>query len=136
MHSYTLLFKPNHQKGELTMRPIIRKANQLNENYTDERCFVGENYSEKAISIARAKVKPGVTTVPHHLKGVEEIYLITYGKGKVTIAGLKPTEVNVGDVVIIPPETSQSITNIGETDLVFYCICTPRFTADCYVSEG
>lgn len=118
------------------MRPIIKEANQLNENYTDERCFVGENYSEKAISIARARVKPGVTTVPHHLKGVEEIYLITHGKGKVTIAGLKPTEVNVGDVVIIPPETSQSITNIGETDLVFYCICTPRFTADCYVSEG
>jgi mannose-6-phosphate isomerase-like protein (cupin superfamily) len=74
--------------------------------------------------------------VPHHLKGVQEIYLITKGKGKVTIAGLDPTEVNVGDVVIIPPETSQSITNIGKNDLVFYCVCTPRFTTDCYVSEG
>ncbi len=118
------------------MKPIVKKANQLNENYTAERCFVGENYSEKAISIARARVKPGVTTVPHHLKGVEEIYLITRGKGKVTVAGLEPTEVGVGDVVIIPPETSQSITNIGKTDLVFFCICTPRFTADCYISEG
>ena len=118
------------------MKPIIKKVNQLNENYTAERCFVGENYSEKAISIARARVKLGVTTVPHHLKEVEEIYLITQGKGKVTIAGLKPTEVDVGDVIIIPPETSQSVTNIGETDLVFYCICTPRFTPDCYVSEG
>lgn len=118
------------------MRPKIIKANELNENYTPERCFVGENYSEKAVSIARARVKPGVTTIPHHLKGVEEIYLITSGKGKVTIAGIEPTEVDVGDIVVIPPETSQSITNIGKTDLVFYCICTPRFIADCYVSEN
>jgi len=118
------------------VKPKIVRAKQLNENYTPELCFVGENYSEKAVSIARARVKPGITTVPHHLKEVQEIYLITKGRGKVTIAGLDPTEVNVGDVVIIPPETSQSITNLGKNDLVFYCICTPRFTADCYVSEG
>jgi mannose-6-phosphate isomerase-like protein (cupin superfamily) len=117
------------------MKPKIIKANQLNEDYTPERCFVGENYSKKSVSIARARVKPGITTVPHHLKGVEEIYLITKGNGKVNIAGLKPTKVSAGDLVIIPPETSQSITNAGKTDLVFYCICTPRFTYDCYEGE-
>ena len=118
------------------MKSKIVRAKQLNENFTPELCFVSENYSEKAVSIARARVKPGITTVPHHLKGVQEIYLITKGKGKVTIAGLDPAEVKVGDVVIIPPETSQSITNVGKKDLVFYCICTPRFIADCYISEG
>jgi mannose-6-phosphate isomerase-like protein (cupin superfamily) len=46
---------------------------------------------------------------------------------------LEPTEVTVGDVVVIPPLTSQKVTNTGTTDLVFYCVCTPRFTEQCYV---
>jgi len=124
------------KKSEIILKPKIIRAKQLIEKYTPERCFVGENYGEKAVSIARARVKPGITTVPHHLNGVEEIYIITMGKGKVSIKGLEPTEVSVGDVVVIPPETSQSITNVGKKDLEFYCICTPRFTTDCYVSEG
>jgi mannose-6-phosphate isomerase-like protein (cupin superfamily) len=80
-------------------------------------------------------VKPGVTTVPHHLKRVQEIYIISSGQGRVSVGDLEPTDVSVGDVVVIPPMTSQRITNTGSTDLVFYCVCTPRFTQDCYVSE-
>jgi len=41
----------------------------------------------------------------------------------------------VGDVVVIPPMTSQKIANTGTTDLVFYCVCTPPFTQECYVPE-
>ena len=100
-----------------------------------ERCFVVENYSSKEVSIARARVKPGVTTVAHHLKGVKEIYLIASGRGKVKVGDLPPTEVVEGDVVVIPAGVSQKITNTGKTDLVFYCICTPRFTPDCYCDE-
>lgn len=102
---------------------------------TPEHCYIAENYSSNAVSIARATVKPGVTTLPHHLKGVQEIYLITSGKGKVSVGDIEPTDVGVGDVVIIPPETSQKITNTGKTDLIFYCICTPRFTEACYFTE-
>jgi mannose-6-phosphate isomerase-like protein (cupin superfamily) len=87
------------------------------------------------VSIARAKVEPGVTTKAHHLEGVQEIYLIAKGKGKVYVCDLEPAEVNEGDTVIIPAGTSQRIKNIGKTDLVFYCICTPRFTANCYRDE-
>jgi mannose-6-phosphate isomerase-like protein (cupin superfamily) len=117
------------------MKPKIIKNNSLTEISTQEQCFMAENYSSNAVSIARATVKPGVTTLPHHLKGVEEIYLITSGKGRVTVEGLEPTDVGVGDVVIIPPEISQKITNTGKTDLILYCICTPRFTEACYFSE-
>jgi mannose-6-phosphate isomerase-like protein (cupin superfamily) len=38
-------------------------------------------------------------------------------------------------VVVIPAGTSQMITNTGKIDLVFYCVCTPRFTADRYCDE-
>jgi mannose-6-phosphate isomerase-like protein (cupin superfamily) len=67
---------------------------------------------------------------------VQEIYLIVSGQGRVTIGGMDPADVASGDVVIIPPEHSQKVTNTGKTDLVFYCICTPRFTEACYVNEG
>jgi mannose-6-phosphate isomerase-like protein (cupin superfamily) len=76
-----------------------------------------------------------VTTVAHHLSGAKEIYLIKSGRGIVKVGELEPTEVAEGDVVVIPPEASQKITNIGNVDLVFYCICTPKFTANCYCDE-
>jgi mannose-6-phosphate isomerase-like protein (cupin superfamily) len=87
------------------------------------------------VSIARARVEPGVTTKAHHLEGVQEIYLIVQGCGKVDVAGLEPTEVAPGDTVVIPPNVSQRIANIGRTDLIFYCICTPAFTQQCYHDE-
>jgi mannose-6-phosphate isomerase-like protein (cupin superfamily) len=117
------------------LQPKIVKANTSYEYLTPEHCFIAENYSNKDVSIARATVKPGVTTLAHHLVGVQEIYLIANGQGKVTVEGLEPTDVGVGDVIVIPPQTSQKITNTGKTDLVFYCICTPRFTEACYVNE-
>ena len=117
------------------MKPKIIKANTLNPILTLERCYIAENYSSPEVSIAIAAVKPGITTVPHHLLGVQEIYIITKGQGKVTVGDLGPKDVGAGDVVVIPPDNSQKITNTGKTDLVFYCICTPRFTEKCYVSE-
>ena len=52
-----------------------------------------------------------------------------------TFSGLEPALVGVGDVIIIPEGASQKITNTGQTDLVFYCVCTPRFTEDCYFDD-
>ena len=131
MPSYLYLDK----RESANMQPKIVKNKDLNEYFTPEQCFIAENYSAKAVSIARATVKPKVTTHSHHLNGVKEIYIITEGVGKVTVGNLSPTEVEAGDVVVIPEGNSQKLTNIGDADLVFYCVCTPRFTADCYVDE-
>jgi len=117
------------------MKPKIVKAKSLRENLTLEQCFICKNWSSKNISIARARVKSGVTTKAHHLVGVDEIYLIIKGQGKVKIGKLEPTEVKAGDTVFIPAGVSQQITNISKSDLVFYCICTPKFTAKCYCNE-
>jgi mannose-6-phosphate isomerase-like protein (cupin superfamily) len=111
------------------------KSNIPNEYLTPERCFIAENFSDKDVSIARATVKPGITTKAHHLKKIQEIYIITAGEGKVTFSSLEPTNVTVVDVIVIPAGISQKITNIGQTDLVFYCVCTPRFTEECYFDD-
>jgi mannose-6-phosphate isomerase-like protein (cupin superfamily) len=117
------------------MKPKIVKANSLKENPTLERCFITENYSTENISIAQARVKPGITTLAHHLIGVNEIYLITSGEGQVDVGDLQSTKVTSGDLIVIPAGVSQRISNIGKTDLVFYCVCTPKFTAECYRDE-
>jgi hypothetical protein len=64
------------------MKPKIVKANSLKENADIRSCFITENYSTENISIAQARVKLGITTLAHHLIGVNEIYLITGGEGK------------------------------------------------------
>jgi mannose-6-phosphate isomerase-like protein (cupin superfamily) len=117
------------------MKPRIIKAESLNEYETPERCFITENWSSPRVSIARAVIKPGISTVPHHLEAVDEIYLIVKGKGRAKIGALESAEVKAGDTVFIPAGTSQQITNVGKTDFVFYCVCTPRFTQDCYRTE-
>ncbi|MCX8150227.1 MAG: cupin domain-containing protein [Candidatus Bathyarchaeota archaeon] len=118
------------------MIPKIVKATSLNEVWTSERCFIYENYGVTAgdenISIARARVEPNGTTKAHHLEGVQEIYLITKGKGRVTVGELKDVDVSEGDVVVIPPGITQKIQNVGDADLVFYCICTPSFDKKLY----
>ena len=50
-------------------------------------------------------------------------------------SGSEPTMVSTGDVIVIPAGASQKITNTGKTDLVFYCVCTPRFTEACYFDD-
>ncbi len=89
-------------------QPRIVKAAALIEYLTSERCFIYENWGlvsagDPAVSIARARVEPGVTTKAHHLDGAQEIYVITKGRGRVHVGSLEPAEVTEGDVVVIPP---------------------------------
>lgn len=105
------------------------------EYYSEERCHITEWWNsadDDAASIARARVEPGVTTRLHRLHGVTERYVMLEGKGRVTIGDRAPEIVGPGDVVVIPPDASQRIANIGGTDLVFLAICTPRFRPELY----
>src|SRR5690606_33993631 len=93
---------------------------------------IGNSSDDPDVSIARARVAPGRSTCWHHLDGIFERYLVTEGYGTVEIGGLQPTTVRVGDLVLIPPGVRQRITNDGDTDLVFYVICSPRFRPEHY----
>jgi len=119
------------------MNAKIHRADPSREFSTHENCFILETANDAGdpdVSIARARVLPGVTTEWHHVKDTAERYVIVSGKGKVEIGDLPPTVVNEGDVVRIPANTSQRITNVGDVDLVFLCVCSPRFMQSAYVS--
>ncbi len=105
------------------------------EYFFAEGCFITEWWNTPAdadLSVARARVEPGVTTRWHRLRGVTERYLILEGRGRVEVGNLPPQEIGPGAVVLIPPGTGQRITNIGQTDLIFLAMCTPRFTRSVY----
>lgn len=107
------------------------------EYYTDERCHILEilNTADAPdASIARARVEPGVTTKRHQVAGTVERYLIIEGQGITHIEGAADQTVAAGDTVSIPAGVTQSISNTGDHDLVFLCICTPRFEWDNYRS--
>jgi mannose-6-phosphate isomerase-like protein (cupin superfamily) len=117
------------------MKEAIKHQNLSNEFYTLEKCYITElsnTPDDPDASIARAKVKPGVTTRWHRLKGTIERYYIVNGTGRVEVGKLSPKEVKPGDIVLIPPMCRQRITNIGSEDLVFLAICTPRFSNAAY----
>lgn len=114
-----------------------KKITQPNtqEFYTEERCYITELLNNDAYpdhSLARARVASGITTQWHRVK-VEELYIIEKGTGRADI-GEVTYDVKAGDTVIIPPMVPQRITNTGDDDLVFLCLCTSRFTNEGYES--
>ena len=117
------------------MKETIKQQNLKEEFYTPEKCYVTElsnTPEDPDVSIARARVEPGVTTRWHRLKGTFERYFIISSRGIVEIGEKPPREVIVGDVVLIPPMCRQRIINIGAEDLIFLAICSPRFSQDVY----
>lgn len=58
--------------------------------------------------------------------------MILSGTGRVEIDDMPPFEVGPSTVVHIPAGAPQRITNTGSVDLIFLCICTPRFTPESY----
>ena len=106
------------------------------EFYLEEGCYIIELHNTAAdtdCSIARARVEPGITTELHCLRDIIERYVIVAGRGEVTIDGQAPEPVGVMDVVTIPAGVSQRIRNTGDSDLVFLCVCTPRFAEEKYI---
>lgn len=107
------------------------------EYYTDERCHILELLNSPDFpdaSIARARVEPGVTTKRHRVAGTVERYVIMEGSGMARVDGSDERAVAPGDVIVIPAGATQSIINTGDHDLVFLCVCTPRFEWDNYES--
>ena len=117
------------------MKPFVKSRKEQKEFFTPEGCFITElsnSPDDGEISIARARIEPGVTTRLHRLAATTERYCILTGKGRLEVGDLPPREVAEGDVVLIPPLCPQRITNIGNEDLIFLAICTPPFTEAAY----
>ena len=105
------------------------------EYFFEEGCHILELSNapdDPEVSIARARVEPGVTTRLHRLEGITERYVMLEGHGAVCVGDMPPREVGPGDVVIISPLCPQQIENTGDSDLVFLAVCTPRFVREAY----
>jgi mannose-6-phosphate isomerase-like protein (cupin superfamily) len=119
------------------MRARVIHVRPEQEYWFEEGCHILElanHPDDPQVSIARARMPPGTTTRWHSLANTWERYLIVAGRGIAEVGGLAPTTVTPGDVVSIPPDTPQRIRNAGSDELVFYAICSPRFSPDCYRS--
>jgi mannose-6-phosphate isomerase-like protein (cupin superfamily) len=118
--------------SEAGVQSQINKFDPAAEFFTPERCWIVETWSNASMSIARARVEPGVTTAWHALEGVDEQYIIVAGRGRMELGDMAPTLVGPSDTVRIPAGVAQRITNVGQTGLIFFCVCTPRFRPECY----
>jgi mannose-6-phosphate isomerase-like protein (cupin superfamily) len=115
--------------------PLTHRGSMMDEYFFEERCFISEWWNSEQdadVSVARARVLPGVTTRLHRLRGIMERYIILEGQGLVEINGQPAGTVSTGDVVLIPPGVPQRITNPGISDLLFLVVCTPRFLPEAY----
>lgn len=116
-------------------KPEISHTELEHEFWTDERCHIIEvanSENDPDVSIARARVEPGVTTAWHLLHNITERYYILEGQGMVEVGDIEPERVVSGSTVIIPPNVRQRITNTGTEDLIFLAICSPRFKVEAY----
>ena len=103
---------------------------------THERCHITELCNTRklgAASLAIARVEAGVTTRLHSLRGVMETCIVMEGRGFMEVGG-DSFEIEPGDQVIIPAGVPQRVTALGDEQLRFYCLCTPRFHPECYVN--
>jgi len=117
------------------MHEQVRRMPPEAEYYTAEGCYINELSNIDAdpdASIARARVRPGVTTRWHRLAGTTERYVILSGRGNVEVGNLAAQTVGPGDVILIPSGCRQRIANPGDEDLVFLAVCTPRFRPEVY----
>jgi len=115
---------------------MASQAKQGVEVWTVERCYITELFNranQPEVSIARTRVEPDVTTQLHVLS-VSEWYVIESGQGLMQIDEEPAFAVGPGDTVTIPKHIAQRITNTGREDLVFLCVCAPKFSQECYTS--
>jgi mannose-6-phosphate isomerase-like protein (cupin superfamily) len=117
------------------MNEAIKHIDLGAEFYTPEQCYIIElanTPDDPQVSIARARVAPGITTRWHRVAETTERYVIIKGTGRVQVGSLPAQDVNPGDFVLIPPSCPQRISNVGQEDLIFLAICTPRFRSEAY----
>lgn len=84
-------------------------------------------HGNQAQSLAEAVLKPGQTTQLHRHRQTEEIYHVTQGHGRMTLAH-ESFDVSEGDSTCILPGSPHCIENTGSQDLHFLCMCSPAYS--------
>ena len=79
------------------------------------------------MSVTWIEVPPGIDQELHSHEGSEQVYVISSGRGTMTVAG-DTQEVSEGDLVMVPPATDHSIANQGDTELCCVSVQSPPVT--------
>jgi mannose-6-phosphate isomerase-like protein (cupin superfamily) len=77
-------------------------------------------------SLAEARLPVGSQTTVHYHKQTEEIYFLLEGLALMQIGG-ESRHVRAGDSIAIPAGRLHQITNTGDVELRFLCICVPPY---------
>lgn len=120
------------------MTPEVRHPHEGDEYFFEEGCFILElnnAVTDPEVSIARARIPGRGETRLHKLIDTTERYVILSGRGEATVGDLV-SQVAPGDVVLIPAGATQTIRNLGDDDLIFLAICSPRFLPERYQNLG
>ncbi|HHI93744.1 MAG TPA: cupin domain-containing protein [Gammaproteobacteria bacterium] len=80
-------------------------------------------------SLAQAIIPMGVRTYLHRHVHSEELYHVTAGQGRMTLAD-EVFDVSAGDTLCINPGVAHCIENTGNADLVILCCCAPAYSHD------
>ncbi len=80
-------------------------------------------------SLAEARVPVGASTQEHYHVQTEEIYYITHGAGRISIAG-EMRDVKPGDAIAIPSGCKHKLWNTGSEPLRLLCCCAPAYEHD------
>jgi len=82
----------------------------------------------KDLSVAIARVEVGGKTLRHR-HDFTEVYYIEKGEGVMHVEN-DSRIVGPGDFILIPKGHRHFIENIGDAELVIWCICAPAFTVE------
>ncbi len=77
-------------------------------------------------SVAHVVIPPGKSSRLHFHPEAEESYYMLSGQAKLAFDA-ESTIIGPGQIVLIPPNKSHQITNIGSEDLEFLAICVPAW---------
>ncbi len=113
---------------------IVKKLNHIESFLAKDKTILKEvlhpakDKIDLPYSIAHAYLPSGEKSLWHTLDNTE-VYIILKGKGIIFI-GDEQKDVEKGDVIVVPPLARQSVSNIGEEILEFFCIVSPEWSAD------
>jgi mannose-6-phosphate isomerase-like protein (cupin superfamily) len=105
----------------------IMERRKLKPFITKDKSEIKEFYRSQSMSLAEATVEVGQTTECHLHRRSEEIYYIVEGEGLMEIEG-EEEGVSKQQAVIIPSGKKHRITNIGDGQLRFLCLCSPSYS--------
>ena len=110
MHVQTLENSPrNHRDGQVSFL-LLEKG----------------QFGSQNMAVTWVEGSPGSEQRSHSHPANEQAYVITRGRGLMTVAD-ESQKMEPGSIVFIPPNTAHSIRNIGDEPLVYVSVTAPPF---------